>query len=170
MIDTASVKMRIIRMAISGELTKRPETDFNIEQCLATIHEEYLRLLKNGETKKKKEAPMIEEGLFEIPQSWAWVPLGKLCTFLSRGKSPKYSSEKLYPVFAQKCNQPNGLALEKAKFLDKNTLEKWAPYFRLHEQDVLINSTGTGTMGRVGFYLTESLDDQYPFMLSLIHI
>ena len=170
MIDTASVKMRIIRMAISGELTKRPETDFNIEQCLATIHEEYLRLLKNGETKKKKEAPMIEEGLFEIPQSWAWVPLGKLCTFLSRGKSPKYSSEKLYPVFAQKCNQPNGLALEKAKFLDKNTLEKWAPYFLLHEQDVLINSTGTGTMGRVGFYLTESLDDQYPFMLPDSHV
>ena len=170
MIDTLSVKMRIIRMAISGELTERPATEPDIKQILKKINEEYLSLLKDGETKKKKEAPMIEEGLFAIPESWGWVPLGQLCILLSRGKSPKYSSEKMYPVFAQKCNQPNGLALEKAKFLDKSTLDNWASYFRLRDQDVVINSTGTGTMGRVGLYTTESLNNGYPFMLPDSHI
>lgn len=170
LIDTLSVKMRIIRMAISGELTERPATEPDIKQILKKINEEYLSLLKDGETKKKKEAPMIEEGLFAIPESWGWVPLGQLCILLSRGKSPKYSSEKKYPVFAQKCNQPNGLALEKAKFLDKSTLDNWASYFRLRDQDVVINSTGTGTMGRVGLYTTESLNNGYPFMLPDSHI
>lgn len=157
-------------MAICGELNRRSGTKQDVETILNNVAIERSELLKHQETKKAKKAPMIEEGLFEIPESWVWVPLGELCVFLSRGKSPKYSKEELYPVFAQKCNQPDGLALEKALFLDKDTLEKWADYYRLRDCDVVINSTGTGTMGRVGYYSAESLNPAYPFMLPDSHI
>ena len=55
---------------------------------------------------------MINEGIFNIPNTWKWVSLGKVCIMLSRGKSPKYSESKKYPVFAQKCNQGNGMGME----------------------------------------------------------
>ena len=170
MIDTVAAKRRLLQMAISGLLTQRSESDEQVQDTIVRIDQEYVQLLKGKQTKKKKVSPMISEGLFTLPDSWAWVPLGELCVFLSRGRAPKYSDEQLYPVFAQKCNQPDGLALDKALFLDKRTLEKWAPYFRLKDGDVLINSTGTGTMGRVGYYTTETLDNSYPFMLPDSHV
>ena len=113
---------------------------------------------------------MQDADLFDIPAHWKWVPLGRLCIMLSRGKSPKYSEEEKYPVFAQKCNQPSGLELWKARFLDESTLDKWPEYFRLRDGDVVINSTGTGTVGRIGYYCTDTLNPKFPFMLPDSHV
>ena len=170
MIDVDAAKKRVLQLAITGCISERcdaikPATDIPID-----IETEYSRLLDARETKKKKSSPMIIEGTFAIPSSWEWVSLGSLCIFLSRGRAPKYSKEELYPVFAQKCNQPTGLALEKARFLDKDTLDKWAAYFRLRDGDIVINSTGTGTMGRVGYFTAETLNNKYPFMLPDSHV
>jgi hypothetical protein len=89
---------------------------------------------------------------FEVRESWEWVTLGELCSFLSRGKSPKYSEERIYPVFAQKCNLYDGdISLEKARFLDPDTISKWSEEYKLRDGDVLVNSTGTGTVGRTRF-------------------
>ncbi|MBQ8009348.1 MAG: restriction endonuclease subunit S, partial [Bacteroidaceae bacterium] len=38
---------------------------------------------------------------YDIPENWYWCKLIDLCSFLSRGKSPTYSEERKYPVFAQ---------------------------------------------------------------------
>ena len=113
---------------------------------------------------------MLSEDIFEIPSEWKWVALGDLCILLSRGKSPTYSDVKKYPVFAQKCNQPQHLALEKALFLDEATLDKWPEYFKLRDADVVINSTGTGTVGRVGYFTSKSLDPKYKFIVPDSHV
>ena len=170
MIDVASAKNRILQMAIRGDLSEHKGSFDDVETIVCNIEHERKDLIKRKETKECKTAPMIQEGLFDIPDSWKWVPLGSLCVLLSRGKSPTYSEKKLYPVFAQKCNQPNSLALEKALFLDETTLDKWPEYFRLRDSDVVINSTGTGTMGRVGYYETKTLDSKYPFMVPDSHV
>jgi type I restriction enzyme S subunit len=39
-----------------------------------------------------------------------------------------------------------------AQFLDENTLSKYPSDEYMQDGDVVINSTGTGTLGRVGFY------------------
>jgi hypothetical protein len=70
---------------------------------------------------------------FEVRESWEWVTLGELCSFLSRGKSPKYSEERIYPVFAQKCNlYDEDISLEKARFLDPDTISKWSEEYKLN--------------------------------------
>lgn len=170
MIDTKNIGIRISELAIRGELSHRVDSSLSIDDIIANIRVEREDLIRKKATKIAKVSEMLSDEIFDIPTSWKWVALGDVCIFLSRGKSPKYSEEKKYPVFAQKCNQPNSLALEKARFLDVKTIEKWPDYFRLRESDVVINSTGTGTVGRVGYYTTDTLGSEYEFMLPDSHV
>ena len=105
-----------------------------------------------------------------MPESWEWTTIGKLCSFLSRGKSPKYSEERKYPVFAQKCNLYDGdISLEKARFLDPETIIKWSDEYKLIDGDILVNSTGTGTVGRTRLFHSDVLGD-FPFVVPDSHV
>ena len=108
---------------------------------------------------------------YEVPENWVWTTLGEICLFLSRGKSPKYSdTDKTYPVFAQKCNlKEGGISLEQARFLDPSTICKWSEEYKLKTGDVLVNSTGTGTVGRTRLF-HESYLKHYLFAVPDSHV
>lgn len=96
-----------------------------------------------------------EEIPFDIPDTWEWLRLQICCSKeIKRGKSPKYATESSNTlVFAQKCNTKyNGIDISLAQFLDENTLSKYPKDEYMKDGDIVINSTGTGTLGRVGFY------------------
>ena len=89
---------------------------------------------------------------------------------MSRGKSPKYSEERLFPVFAQKCNlKDGGISLDQARFLDPSTIGKWGVDYKLKSGDVLVNSTGTGTVGRTRLF-DECCLGEYPFVVPDSHV
>ncbi|EFB32537.1 type I restriction modification DNA specificity domain protein, partial [Segatella oris F0302] len=107
---------------------------------------------------------------YEVPEGWVWITLGEICTFLSRGKSPKYSEERKFPIFAQKCNlKEGGISLKQARFLDPSTIDKWDESYKLKTGDILINSTGTGTAGRTRLF-DESFLGAYPFAVPDSHV
>ena len=112
-----------------------------------------------------------KDGPWTLPVGWVWCKLEELCCFLSRGKSPLYSADsREYPVFAQKCNlKEGGISLEKALFLEPSTLSKWPSEYRLKTGDVLVNSTGTGTVGRTRLF-HESCLGSYPFVVPDSHV
>ena len=187
------LKKSILQYAIEGKLVPQCEEDGTAEDLLQEIQAEKQRLYAEGKLKKKDlthstifrgednkyyektiltgEVKCIDEEIpFEIPISWRWVRLADISIFLSRGKSPKYSDVKQIPVFAQKCNlKSGGISLDEVKFLDASTLPKWKDEYKLRHQDILINSTGTGTVGRIGVF-SESLLGNYPFIVPDSHI
>ena len=95
-----------------------------------------------------------EEIPFDIPDTWEWMRLESCCIKeIRRGKSPKYIDESGTLVFAQKCNtRYSGIDVGLALFLDENTLGRYPDDEYMQDGDVVINSTGTGTLGRVGIY------------------
>ena len=137
-------RQKILDLAIHGKLVPQNKTDEPASVLLERITRD------NPHYEKMTDIP------FEIPESWEWVKLGDVCEPIKRGKSPKYIEQSNVLVFAQKCNQKDGpISLEKALYLDESTLSKYPEEEFLQKGDVVINSTGTGTLGRVGYFNTE---------------
>ena len=90
-----------------------------------------------------------------MPQGWEWARLQDVCSYIQRGKSPVYSEIKQYPVIAQKCNQWGGFSIEKAQFIAPETISKYNEERILRDKDLLWNSTGLGTLGRMAVYRIE---------------
>ncbi|RYQ76063.1 restriction endonuclease subunit S [Bifidobacterium pseudolongum] len=173
------IKLRksILQAAVEGKLTEQSDDDEPASLLLAGIREKRAQLVREGKAKPVKGGESIiyrddaghwferrgksdpvcidEEIPFDIPDSWCWARLGAVTTYVQRGKSPKYSSIEKYPVVAQKCNQWSGFSLEKAKFIDPTTLAAYDTERYLQDGDLLWNSTGLGTLGRMAVYQSE---------------
>ena len=122
--------------------------------------------------KNTKEKPLPEitadEIPFKIPDNWEWCRLEDISIYISRGKSPTYSEVRKYPIVAQKCNQWSGFSLERAKFADPKTVDKYTEERLLKDGDLLWNSTGLGTLGRMAIY--DSNVNQYGWAVADSHV
>lgn len=76
-------------------------------------------------------------------------PLCELVEFLSRGKAPKYVDGSSVKVINQACIYWDQIKYENIKFNDENRISNDAI---IYDYDLLINSTGTGTLGRCNMF------------------
>ena len=168
------LKNSILQMAVQGKLVPQDPNDEPASVLLERIRAEKERLIKEKKIKREKNPSVIFKGAdntpyekigdevrsladevpFDIPDSWEWVRLIAICEYIQRGKSPKYSPIKKYPVVAQKCNQWSGFSIEKAQFIEPDSLSSYGPERLLQDNDLMWNSTGLGTLGRMAIYKT----------------
>lgn len=80
-----------------------------------------------------------------VPNGWKRVTLEEATCFLNRGISPSYDDEGQSLVINQKCIRDGLLNLEPARRQKK----EFSSERQVNVGDVLINSTGAGTLGRV---------------------
>ena len=171
-----SIKKSILQEAIQGKLVPQDPSDEPASVLLEKIRAEKAKLVKEGKLKKKdvidstifkgddnkyfekkgNDTVCIDEEIpFEIPNTWVWVRLEDICEYIQRGKSPKYSPIKKYPVIAQKCNQWSGFSIDKAQFIVPETISSYGEERKLQDRDLLWNSTGLGTLGRMAIYYSK---------------
>ncbi len=150
------LKNSILQLAIQGKLVEQRPEEGTAEELFARIQEEKRRLIKEGKIKKEKPLPEIteDEKPFDIPDSWMWCRLDDVVIkTIKRGKSPTYTAKSNTLVFAQKCNTKAGhIDLSLAQYLDETKLSKYPEEEFMLDNDIVLNSTGNGTLGRVGIY------------------
>jgi len=85
--------------------------------------------------------------LGEIPRGWGVAPLGDLVCYLNRGIGPVYVDAEGICVLNQKCIRGRRVEFSEARRHDftKRSIEGRT----LRVLDILVNSTGVGTLGRV---------------------
>ena len=168
------LKKSILQEAVRGKLVPQDPSEEPASALLERIHEEKARLVKEGKIKKDKNESVIfrrdnsyyekirdagpvciEEQLpFDIPDSWQWVRLKDIVSKeVKRGKSPKYADYGEHYVFAQKCNvKTGGINMSLAKYLSDDVFQKYPTDEYMQDNDIIVNSTGNGTLGRIGIF------------------
>ena len=89
---------------------------------------------------------LVDSELGKMPKRWHSSTLGEHCAYLNRGISPKYIDEGGVLVLNQKCIRDFRLDPSKARRHDPN--QRNVSGRELQQGDVLVNSTGVGTLGR----------------------
>ena len=177
------LKNSILQMAVQGKLVPQDPNDEPASVLLERIRAEKEKLIKEGKIKKEKNPSVIFRGAdnlpyekigknepvciadevpFEIPESWEWVRLKDITIKeIKRGKSPTYANSGNVLVFAQKCNTKAGnIDLSLTKHLDLKVFTKYPDEEYMRDNDIVINSTGNGTLGRIGVFRdSDRIDD-----------
>ena len=89
--------------------------------------------------------PMVDSALGKIPEGWERATVGSISSFISRGITPRYTEDSDSLVINQKCVREQRLNMEPARRQSKSIPDGK----QIRYGDVLINSTGVGTLGRV---------------------
>ena len=97
-------------------------------------------------------------------EGWKEYKLRDLADAINRGITPKYVDANGYFVINQKCIRNNFLSFSEARLTSKAKII--TVYKKVNIGDVLVNSTGTGTLGRTAFVKKLPLTSPYTTKLS----
>lgn len=118
--DALSDKMRV-NNRINGYLAEY------LKSCAKRLYREYER---------DEEA--------DLSEGWHWTTIGEISEMVCRGITPKYNDESDELILGQTCIRNNLVLLENGRLhAPRKITEKW-----LKKYDLLINSTGVGSLGR----------------------
>ena len=101
---------------------------------------------KINENLQQQAATVFHQWFVANPESEKWpsVTLDSLTSLVSRGIAPKYTDDSTQIVLNQKCIRDHYIDISLARRHNPKVInEKWLQY-----GDLLINSTGEGTLGR----------------------
>ena len=143
-----------LQLAVSGRLVQRELIEGTVEDAL--IEAEHLRdeYEINMKLQRSKSYPILLESEYPytIPSHWRWQRLEQIACYIQRGKSPSYAPSGSTLVISQKCIQRRGFDLSLAQHIDDTSATQYSKERFLQHGDLLLNSTGTGTVGRVVIY------------------
>jgi len=159
------LKASILQYAIEGKLVKQDPNDEPASVLLERIKAEKEKLIQEGKIKRDKNDSQIplgdDKNYYEkLPASWKTISLNDVCSLISRGKTPKYSDNGKVLVLAQKCNQWDGIHLDRCLKTETSELIRYTDSYLLKVGDIVINSTGGGTVGRTGYVSNSIIKEQ----------
>ncbi len=154
----ARLRELVLQFAISGQLVRPDVRDTPLAESLATATEQRQKYGKDFRLNPLLPHRPIEVSPYSIPDHWKWVRLEQVALYIQRGKGPKYANRGSVWVVSQKCIQWAGFDIKQARFITDESIPAYSEERFLFDGDLLWNSTGTGTVGRVVVY--EGVQDE----------
>ena len=180
------LKKSILQEAVQGKLVPQDPTDEPASVLIEQIRQEKEQLIKDKKIKKDKNESYIfrrdnshyekigkeercidDEIPFDIPDSWEWTRLGTITEIL-RGKGPKYADNTDFRILNQKCVRWGNIDTSFCKTVDKQWFESISKECLTTQKDILINSTGEGTIGRSSAVTSDAINMPYDSHVLLI--
>lgn len=96
------------------------------------------------------------EWIGKIPKGWKVERLKTVISYICRGNSPVYDDDGTVKVINQACIYHEGLKLENVKYHQSEDVTFFKG--KLAQGDLLVNSTGTGTLGRSCIFILNKED------------
>lgn len=121
-------------------------TQKRIAEVLSSLDEKISANARINDNLQQQASTIFHEWFLTDPESGKWplVTLDSLTSLVSRGITPKYTDDSTQIVLNQKCIRDHYIDVSLGrKHKPKIINEKWLQY-----GDLLINSTGEGTLGR----------------------
>jgi len=147
--------------ALDDRITLLRETNATLEAIAQALFKSWFVDFDPVRAKMEGRAPegmdeataaLFPDGLEElalglVPKGWRVAKLGAVCSYLNRGISPKYLESGGVLVINQKCIRDFSVDYNKARRHDP--AQRKIEGRLIAVGDVLVNSTGVGTLGRV---------------------
>jgi type I restriction enzyme S subunit len=110
----------------------------------------------DGESGSEQDEEGLDQEQFgpfilSTPGEWTAKRLGEIKRLITRGKQPTYADEGV-PVINQECIYWDGWHFENLRYLDEEVAKDWKEKYYPQSGDVILNSTGQGTLGRAQVY------------------
>lgn len=143
----------VLQLAVRGKLVPQDPGEAGAAEVVRAVAAERSSLVaaKLVPKPRKLDRPALDAP-FEVPIGWSHALLDDVAVYIQRGKSPKYDDDSPIRVVSQKCVQWSGFDLSRARGIRPDTLGKYKPERFLRKGDLLWNSTGTGTVGRINLF------------------
>lgn len=149
MIDTKSLRKKILEQAFSGQLYASKDCKGNSRDLIKRISEEKERLVKEKKISKIKSLTPIkdDEKIFTIPDDWEYVKLGLLSLPLSDGVhyAPEYQDAG-YKCFSAKDIYNNRINDDDCTYITEEEYIGMKGKINVQEGSILI--TKSGSIGR----------------------
>lgn len=129
--EAARLKATYIADCINGKLSLNTKLNGYLAEYLKSCAKRLYR-----EYERDEEA--------DLSEGWHWTTIGEISEMVCRGITPKYNDESDELILGQTCIRSNLVLLENGRLhAPRKITEKW-----LKKYDLLINSTGVGSLGR----------------------
>jgi type I restriction enzyme S subunit len=146
---------RVQKEFIENYLIQFPESISEQQHIVAILDKTFSAIVcakENAEKNIKNSQILFKNylgGVFKNKDNgWQTRKLGEICEMINRGISPKYTTTDGVCVLNQKCIRDHKINFELSRLHDFGSKKVSDDKF-IQIGDVLINSTGTGTLGRV---------------------
>ncbi|MEZ9588622.1 hypothetical protein BCU09_02205 [Vibrio cyclitrophicus] len=152
----SNVKDKLVKVldAIDSKIRVNTRINSELEAMTKTLYDYWFVQFDfpdvDGKPYKASSGKMLYDKVLkrEIPEGWQVKKLASVTSVIRRGLSPKYTDQGGIPVLNQKCIRDQKISFEDARrhqvILDDD--ERLLKIF-----DVVVNSTGVGTLGRVSY-------------------
>jgi len=147
-IDFVSMtKLKNVEISIPP-LEEQKQIVAKLDQCFEAIDKARANAVKNLENAKELFQSKLNDIFSQKGEGWVEKKLGDVCSLIKRGIPPKYIETGGIQVVNQKCIRNHKVNLTLAR--RHNIVLKSVSQEKLIQiGDVLVNSTGVGTLGRV---------------------
>jgi type I restriction enzyme S subunit len=145
-IHPSSLRKSILTLAVQGKLVPQAPNDEPAQPAVAKIEKERERLIAAKQFRRSQLPGPLDEGPFDIPETWVWMHLGNAMLNVTDGfhSTPKTVESGVRYITAKHV-KPGLIDFDSCLYVSEDDFKEIASKTRPRKGDVLVVNIGAGS-------------------------